>query len=554
MYARSIYTGLLVTCVLLITEDRTVFNRTSANLRFARRQVLVKLRKSDDCDQSVRVVRHIFQASIKIESLSPDEPRGPYLISLPVELSAEQAIRRASKDCRVEYVEPNAPIYAADTIPNDPLFGFMWQLQNKPLNEYVGKPSADIGAVRAWDVTTGSRTVIVAILDTGAELSHPDLAKNVWSNPREIPGNGIDDDANGLVDDVNGWNYLHDNNQLFEDADVDYHGTHIAGIIGAEGNNRVGTTGVAWNVGLMFLKVLDGHGNKGLVADSVKAINYVVNQKKAGVNVRAINASWVIEGESNAVREAIEKAGRAGIVFVCAAGNEAKDLDRDPIYPAARSLDLDSVISVAATDRFDKLQPFSNYGRRTISVAAPGNDILGLGVNGGYEAHGGTSMATAHVTGICVLIVTLDPSFTPAQLKRRIISTAEPIADLSACCVGVGRAHAYNALTNTIPIIKQPVVGVVQTVGDMLIVDGLGFVKDSSQIEVNGSVLTTTTYDNTYVRPTGKLTRLSANLGKERLEKLFRIDEPVKISVFNRFTRERSNTLVFVRRDTTAPQ
>jgi subtilisin family serine protease len=430
----------------------------------------------------------------------------------------------------------------------------MWQLQNKPLNEYVGRSGADIGAVRAWDITTGNSNVVVAILDTGIELSHPDLAENVWNNRREIPRNGIDDDGNGLVDDVNGWNYLHDNNRLFEDAEVDYHGTHVAGIIGAVGNNRLGTTGVAWRVSLMALKVLDGQGNKGLIANSVKAINYVISQKKAGVNVRAINASWVIEGESRTVRDAIEAAGREGIVFICAAGNDAKDLDQNPIYPAARSLDIDCLISVAATDRFDNPQPFSNYGRRTISVAAPGNGILGLGVNGEYAEHGGTSMATAHVTGICALLLTRDPSFNPSQIKRRIISTSEPIAGLSAYCVGVGRAHAYNALTNTIPIIKQPVIGVVQTRDETLIVDGFGFVKGSSLIEVNGSELMTTIYDSFYIRPTGKLTRLSANLGKEKLEKLFKFDEPVNISVFNRLTKERSNTFVFVRRDPKAPQ
>jgi large repetitive protein len=542
-----------MTCILFFHEDRRVVELIPAGPA-SNRQILIKLKIGRDADERVNSIRDIFPWSIDVESLSPTDASGPYLVSLPVEVSAEQAIRTALRDERVEYVEPNAPIYAADTIPNDPFFEFMWQLQNKPLNEYVGKPGADIGAARAWDITTGNPKVVVAILDTGIELSHPDLAGNIWSNPAEIPTNGIDDDGNGLVDDINGWNYLHDSSQLFEDPEIDYHGTHVAGIIGAVGNNRVGTTGVAWRVSLMTLKVLDGHGNKGLIANSVKAINYVIGQKKAGVNVRAINASWVTEGESHAVRDAIESAGRAGILFVCAAGNDAKDLDRDPIYPAARSSEIDTLISVAATDRFDNLQPFSNYGRRTISVAAPGNGILGLAVSGQYAEHGGTSMATAHVTGICALMVSRDESFTPAQLKRRIISTAEPIASLSASCVGVGRAHAYNALTNTIPIVKQPVVGGVQTVDDTLIVDGLGFVTDSSLIEVNGSALATTVYDRNYARPTGKLTRLKANLGRESLEKMFKIDDPVKISVFNRGTKERSNIFLFVRKDPKAPQ
>jgi hypothetical protein len=162
-------------------------------------------------------------------------------------------------------------------------------------------------------------------------------------------------------------------------------------------------------------------------------------------------------------------------------------------------------------------------------------------------------MATAHVSGIAVLMVAHDSALTPAQIKRRIISTAEPIAGLSTCCVGVGRAHAFNALTNTVRVIKIAVIGVVQTIDDTLIVDGLGFVKGISLIEVNGAALGAITYDNSYVRPTGKLTRLSSNLGKEKLESMFKFDVPVQISVYNPATRERSNTFVFVRREPRAP-
>jgi subtilisin family serine protease len=552
MNPRPVYIGLFIAVILGIYEHRSVSEPACPRTRFANQQILLKLKKHP-ADGPAGVIGQILPWRMRIDSLSPDDPDGPYLISLPKEVSPEQAISRASTDNRVEYVEPNHPVYAADTVPNDPFFQFMWQLHNKPLNEYVGKQGADIGALSAWDITTGSGDVVVAILDTGVELTHPDLAANVWINPREVANNGLDDDRNGLVDDVNGWNFLRDNNELFEDSEVDYHGTHIAGIIGAVGNNKIGTTGVAWRVKLMALKVLDGHGNKGLISNSVKAINYVISQKRAGANVRIINASWVNDGESRAVRDAIEAAGRAGIVFICAAGNDAKNVDQDPIYPAARSADLDCVISVAATDRFDNLQPFSNYGRKTISVAAPGTDILGVGLGGQCAEHSGTSMATAHVSGIAVLMVAHDPTFTPAQIKRRIISTAEPIAGLSTCCVGVGRAHAFNALTNTIRVIKIAVIGIVQTIDDTLVVDGLGFVKDVSLIEVNGAALAAITYDSSYVRPTGKLTRLSSNLGKEKLERMFKFDVPVQISVYNPATRERSNTFVFVRREPRAP-
>ncbi len=553
MNARSIYVCLLIAAVVCMRVDRRSPELSYPKAQVANRQILLKL-KTNSATEPVRTIDQILPWRKRIDSLVPENPQGPYLISLPNEVTPERAISRASTDDRVEYAEPNYTVYAADTVPNDPMFEFMWQLRNNPVNEYGGKRGADIGAVRAWDITTGSSDVVVAVLDTGVELTHTDLANNAWINLREVPRNGLDDDKNGFVDDVHGWNFLHDNNRLFEDPEVDHHGTHIAGIIGAVGNNRIGTTGVAWRVKVMALKVLDGHGNKGVISNSVKAINYVINQKRAGANVRVINASWVYEDKSHAVREAIEAAGRAGIVFVCAAGNDARDLDQNPIYPAARSADLDCVISVASTDRFDNLQPYSNYGRKTISVAAPGTDILGLGVADRYAEHSGTSMATAHVSGIAVLIVAHDPALTPAQIKRRIISTAEPIAGLSACCVSVGRAHAFNALTNKIRVIQRPVIGVVQAVDDTLIVDGLGFVKDSSVVEVNGTALGAITYDSAYARPTGRLTRLSVKLGRQKLEKMFQFDAPVQIRVYNPTTRDRSNTFVFVRKDPRVPQ
>ena len=551
MNPRYIYVCLVGAVVLAVRADRNE-SEPPSTLRPASGQILLKLR--NDVENPGVIINQILKCVSRIEPLTTDDPRGPYLISLPQGTSIQETLSIASANEKIEYAEQNFEVRAAETVPNDPFFEYMWQLRNNPINSYGGKQGADIGAARAWDITTGSSGVVVAILDTGVELTHPDLAANVWMNAGEIPNNALDDDNNGYLDDVNGWNFLHDSNKLFEDASVDYHGTHVAGIIGAAGNNQIGTIGVAWRVKLMALKVLDGHGNKGLIADSVKAINYVIKQKKAGVNVRIINASWVNDGESRAIRDAIEAAGRAGIAFICAAGNDARDLDQAPIYPAARSADLDCVISVASTDRFDNLQPYSNYGRKTISVAAPGTDILGLGVGDQYAEHSGTSMAAAHVTGIAVLMIAQEPSLTPAQIKRRIISTAEPVAGLSACCVGVGRANAFNALTNTIRLVHKPVIGVVTAGDDMLIVDGLGFVSGLSVIEVNGAALGSINYDTAYLRPTGKLTRLTASLGKQRLEKLFQFDVPVEINVYNPRTKERSNTFVFVRRDPKAPR
>src|SRR5262245_57993485 len=549
---------LMFICVALLIStipvhhDSHIGKPRALTTPFSTGQIILKLKTKVSTPDAL--LAQILPDHKRIIPLSTTDPTGPFLVSLPTGMSVEQAVNTASGDDKVEYAEPNYTVSTADRLPNDPYFEFMWQLRNNAANELVGKRGADIDAVRAWDISTGSSDVIVAVLDTGVELSHPDLAANAWINPGEVPNNSLDDDHNGYTDDVNGWNFLHDNNRLFEDPAVDYHGTHVAGIIGAVGNNRIGVTGVAWRVKLMALKVLDGHENKGVVSNSLKAIEYVISRKNAGANIRVINASWVHEGKSRAMRDAIEAAGRAGIVFVCAAGNEAKDLDVEPRYPAARSVELDCVISVAATDRFDNLQPYSNYGRKTISVAAPGNGILGLGLGDQYAEHSGTSMATAHVSGIVVLMVAHNPALTVGEIKRRMIATAEPVASLAACCLSVGRANAFNVLTNRIPPAQKLAIGAVQVAGGALIVDGLGFVKGSSVIEVNGDMLSALTYDDSYTRPVGNLTRLTADLGEEKIKQMFPYDAPAQICVYNRRTKERSNIFTFIRRDPKAPQ
>jgi subtilisin family serine protease len=226
----------------------------------------------------------LFGEGTSTEALSPAEPEGSFLISLNGKMSVEDAVAQASKDPRVEYAEPNFLCYKTDTPPNDPFFGEMWGLNNSGPSTSSVKAGADISAIRAWDLTTGSEAVVVAVIDTGAYLQHVDLASNAWVNPREIRGNGLDDDANGLVDDVNGWNFFANNNRVYTDPDADGHGTHVAGTIGAVGNNGLGVTGVAWQVKLMSLKFLDK--TPGSIDGAVRAINYAIEQKRRGVNVR----------------------------------------------------------------------------------------------------------------------------------------------------------------------------------------------------------------------------------------------------------------------------
>ncbi len=475
---------------------------------------------------------------------------GLYVLELDGSVTVEEAVRRASIDPRVEYAEPNYLYYPTETRPNDPNFSDMWGLFNPNCDDCQnGNPRADIGAVAAWDITTGSENIVVGVIDSGADLTHPDLAPNAWVNPGEIAGNGLDDDRNGYVDDINGWNFADDDNKLFNNASVDFHGTHVAGTIGAAGNNGLGVTGVAWKVRLMSLKFLGKKNGTGSTADAVAAIEYAIDQRRRGVNLRVLNASWGGEGESLVLREAIVAAGNAGILVVCAAGNDASDTDITPEFPTSWSKDINTLISVAAINQTGWLADFSNFGRRTVDVAAPGYQILSVyphdpqrAPGGGYTIANGTSMATPHVSGVAVLVWSTEPGLTPAEVKRRIVSTSEPTVMLSSGISSAGQVNAYNALTNRVVAPRRPVVGTVQFKKKELIIDGIGFLAGSAVVEVNDVALPVTpVFDESYKIANGTLTRLTVPLGKKGMKKTFPRGFAGKFSVFNASTGERSD-------------
>ena len=489
------------------------------------------------------------------ESLSPSDPDGSVLIGLNGTMTVEDAVAQARRDPRVEYAEPNFLCYKTDTTPNDPFFGEMWGLKNSGPSTTSVKAGADIEAIRAWDLTTGSETVVVAVIDTGVFLQHADLAANAWVNPREIANNGVDDDANGLVDDVNGWNFFANNNRVYTDPSVDGHGTHVAGTIGAVGNNGLGVTGVAWHVKVMSLKFLDR--TPGSIDGAVRAINYVVEQKRRGVNVKVINASWISSGDSRALHDAIAAAGSAGILFVCAAGNGGADSvgdnnDSTPTLPAAWT-DLPNLISVAALDSGDNLAPFSNYGSVSVSVAAPGVGILstyppdGSSASGSYAYMEGTSMATPHVTGIAALLAARYPSMVPAEIRQRIITTVQPLPGLVGRVSAAGRVNAYNALTNAIPAAERPAISALETTSKSLAVLGLGFVGAAMTIEVNGAPLPSPRYDSSTKLANGTYTRMTVKLSKSDMKKMLPVGLPVSITVFNTVTGQRSAAFSFTR-------
>lgn len=288
--------------------------------------------------------------------------------------------------------------------PNDPQFASTWGLST----------DRGIDAPGAWDIQTSSSDEVIAVIDTGMDYTHPDLAANAWVNPFEIAGNGVDDDGNGYVDDVHGMNAVTGSGDPMDDNG---HGTHVSGTIGAVGNNGVGVAGINWDAKIMALKFLAADGG-GSLAGAIQAINYMVAMKNKGINIRVSNNSWGGAGASQPLRNAIASARDAGIVFVAAAGNEANDNDEAPAYPA--SYDLPNVVSVAAIDQHGNLASFSNYGASTVHIAAPGVGILSTVPGNHYASYSGTSMATPHVTGSLALLSAADPSLNYEQLIQRL--------------------------------------------------------------------------------------------------------------------------------------
>ena len=340
-------------------------------------------------------------------------------------VSVAEALAAYRASGLVEYAEPNYSVHVTN-MPNDPQFASTYGLHNT--GQEGGTTDADIDAPAAWDITTGSNTVVVAVIDTGVDYTHPDLVNNMWINPGETPGNSIDDDGNGVVDDIHGANLIGSGEPTNDLTDEYVHGTHVAGTIGAEGNNGIGVAGVAWDVQIMALKVFDVDGF-GTMEDAIEAFEYATRMRtEYGVNVRVTSNSWRFAEYSQALYDAVEASGNAGILCVAAAGNDLANLDFNPRYPAA--FDLPNVISVAATDRNDSYAWFTNYGATTVDLAAPGVDILSTLPGNSYGSFSGTSMATPHVSGAAALVWSKFPALTPVQVKGRLLSSIDDISNI----------------------------------------------------------------------------------------------------------------------------
>jgi subtilisin family serine protease len=359
------------------------------------------------------------------------------LVRLARGISVKDAIKSYLQHPDVLYAEPNYEVHTF-AVPNDPQFGQLWGLQNN--GQSGGVVDADIDAAEAWNITTGSNSVVIATIDSGIDYNHQDLAANVFRNTADCNNNGIDDDGNGFIDDCFGIDTANNDS---DPRDDNGHGSHVAGTIGAVGNNNLGVVGVNWNVGLMACKFLYFFGG-GFTSDAIDCLNYVALMKDRGVNIVATNNSWGGDDFSQALLDAIQAHLQRGILFIAAAGNGSSDNDSAPTYPC--NYYLPNIICVAATTRTDALALFSNWGKRTVHIGAPGQEILSTTPANTYSIFSGTSMATPHVTGVAALLKAQDPNLQWWMIKNLILAGGDNDPSLASTVTGK-RLNATGSLT-----------------------------------------------------------------------------------------------------------
>jgi subtilisin family serine protease len=395
-----------------------------------------------------------------------------FVVKLAPGQDVNSAVEALEASNEVEYAEPNRLVKLGGLRPNDPDFQWQWGLLNwgYPIDGFDPTTGADIHAEEAWGITTGSSSVVVAITDTGVDIDHPDLAANIYTNPGEIAGNGIDDDHNGYIDDVHGFNVADHNSDV---SDVVGHGTEIAGIVAGILNNEIGISGIC-QCKIMPVKFFQKIGPdptdvQGTVADASAAIVYAV---AAGANI--INASWttllspgdVSPADSRALRDACATARDADVLMVCIAGNDGFDLDYSAVYPG--SYEMPNQIVVAASDYNDQVWHIpgpafeirTGFGASTVHLAAPGISIMTTEARGScvlcttstnpddwYGTMDGSSASAGFVSGVAALVKSRYPEANGPVLRQRVVAGVDVLDSLKPYVISSGRLSAYGALT-----------------------------------------------------------------------------------------------------------
>ena len=444
---------IIATFLIILSFSGLVIADDSNELNYKPGELIVRFAPKAKGIQRSKDERKAILTSIKGGKIKHSFKRVPGLtvVKLSEKDNVKDKIKAFKNRNDILYAEPNYKIRLLSTVPDDTHFDNLWGMHNT--GQTSGTADADIDAPEAWDIATEANNIIVAVLDSGIDYDHEDLSDNMWINETELNGTtDVDDDNNGYVDDIYGWDFADNNSNPY---DYSGHGTHVAGTIGAIGNNDQGVAGVCWNTKIMTLKIFPNYGQEGFITGAIGAIEYAVDM---GANV--LNNSWAGGPYSQSLKDAIDDAGNAGVLFIAAAGNpagpEGSNNDIFHIFPS--SYELDNIIAVMATDHDDEISIWpanyksSAWGPESVDIAAPGTDIYSCAPNDQYAYMDGTSMAAPHVAGACALVWFKHPSLTHLQVKDAILNSVDKLASLDGLCVTEGRLNLFKALTETLPI------------------------------------------------------------------------------------------------------